>query len=52
MLFLDNDDGGRRAEALAREAFATLQLTAHYPREPGEDWNDVLRASVRAATAS
>lgn len=45
MLFLDHDPGGRRAEALAREAYARLpRIEAHYPPQPGEDWNDVLRA--------
>jgi len=43
VLFLDNDSGGRRAEALAREAFAGLAIEARYPREHGTDWNDVLR---------
>ena len=43
-LFLDNDAGGRRAEALARQAFAHLdRVEACYPPGPGEDWNDVLR---------
>ena len=41
-LFLDNDAGGRRAEALARETFAYLPIEAHYPRRKGFDWNDVL----------
>lgn len=46
LLFLDNDPGGRRAEALAHEAFSNLRhIEAHYPPQPGEDWNDVLRAS-------
>jgi DNA primase len=46
-LFLDHDAGGRRAERLAREAFAGLQrLHVHYPERPGDDWNDVLRASL------
>ena len=44
-LFLDNDAGGRRAEALAREALGHLPIEPHYPRRPGADWNDVLRAS-------
>lgn len=44
VLFLDNDPGGRRAEALAREAFAHLTIEARYPRQSGADWNDVLRA--------
>lgn len=46
VLFLDHDAGGRRAEALARSAFAHLpRIEAHYPPRPGDDWNDVLRAS-------
>ena len=45
LLFLDHDSGGRRAEALARSAFAHLaHVEAHYPKRAGEDWNDVLRA--------
>jgi hypothetical protein len=48
LLFLDNDAGGRRAEALAREAFAHIgRIEAHYPPRGGEDWNDVLRAMQR-----
>ena len=47
LLFLDNDAGGRRAERLARETFGHLPIEAHYPRRAGEDWNDVLRASLR-----
>jgi putative DNA primase/helicase len=43
MLFLDNDDGGRRAEALARGFFEGLPVVAHYPPRRGDDWNDVLR---------
>ena len=47
MLFLDHDQGGRRAEALAREAFGCrLRITAHYPPRPGDDWNDVLRSAA------
>ena len=46
LLFLDNDQGGRRAEALAREAFAYIpSVEARYPCLAGTDWNDVLRAS-------
>ena len=41
-LFVDNDVGGRRAEALARAAFAALTIRVHRPRRPGDDWNDVL----------
>src|SRR5690606_42077994 len=44
VLFLDNDRGGRRAEALARDAFAHLAIEARYPRCAGADWNDVLVA--------
>jgi hypothetical protein len=47
LLFVDNDAGGRRAEALAREAFAHVPtIEARCPRRPGADWNDVLRASL------
>ena len=47
VLFLDNDSGGRRAEALAREAFAHLPIETVHPRRAGADWNDVLRAMLR-----
>jgi putative DNA primase/helicase len=48
LLFLDHDGGGRRAERLARDAFAHVaHIEAHYPEQPGDDWNDVLRASLR-----
>lgn len=48
VLFLDHDDGGRRAERLAMEAFgARLAVHARYPDAPGADWNDVLRAQAR-----
>jgi hypothetical protein len=50
VLFLDNDRGGWRAEALARTAFAHLAIEARYPRRSGADWNDVLRMR-RAANA-
>jgi len=51
-LFLDHDPGGRRAEALARSAFGNIAcIHAHYPDRPGDDWNDVLRASL-ASTRS
>lgn len=50
VLFLDNDKGGRRAEALAREAFGkTIAIEARYPRVAGLDWNDVLRRRCRRA---
>lgn len=50
VLFLDNDAGGRRAEALAREAQggSGVEVEARYPETPGADWNDVLLA--RAAS--
>jgi hypothetical protein len=48
LLFLDNDSGGRRSEALARKAFAHIpSLEAHYPRTAGADWNDVLCGELR-----
>jgi hypothetical protein len=47
LLFLDHDDGGRRAEQLARQAFAHVaHVEAHHPERPGDDWNDVLQASA------
>jgi DNA primase len=50
VLFLDHDSGGRRAERLAREAFAHVPvIDAHVPERAGEDWNDVLRRGGRAA---
>ncbi|TMJ12594.1 MAG: virulence protein [Alphaproteobacteria bacterium] len=50
VLFLDNDPGGRRAERLARDAYAHLPtIEAHYPPRVGDDWNDVLRAKSAAA---
>jgi putative DNA primase/helicase len=42
LLFLDNDAGGRRAEALARAAYPHLAIEARYPPRTGEDWNDAL----------
>lgn len=52
LLFLDHDSGGRRAEALARQAFAHIaRIEAFYPPRRGDDWNDVLRASAAAAGA-
>lgn len=51
ILFLDRDPGGRRAETLARTAFAHLdRIEARYPAQAGEDWNDVLRASISGRT--
>jgi len=45
ILFLDNDPGGRRAEALAREAHrgTAVRIETRFPEAPGADWNDVLR---------
>jgi hypothetical protein len=43
VLFLDHDAGGRRAEALARQAFGQrLPIETRYPDRPGDDWNDAL----------
>ncbi|WP_114952238.1 DUF7146 domain-containing protein [Sphingosinicella terrae] len=47
VLFLDHDAGGCRAEALAREAYAHLDIEVRRPRLAGADWNDVLRAMRR-----
>lgn len=47
-LFLDNDAGGRRAEALARGAHGDVpSIEAHFPPRTGDDWNDVLRRHAR-----
>ena len=46
-LFLDHDEGGERAEFLARETFAHFPIKVHVPPRAREDWNDVLRASRR-----
>lgn len=44
VLFLDNDKGGQRAEALARKAFEDrVAIEVQRPRMSGLDWNDVLR---------
>lgn len=45
ILYLDSDRGGRRAERLARGfyAHASFSIEAIYPKNQGEDWNDVLR---------
>ncbi len=49
LLFLDHDSGGRRAETLARAAFAAIPaIETHMPKRPGFDWNDVLMARLRA----
>jgi hypothetical protein len=48
LLFLDHDEGGRRAERLARAAFAHVpRIEVHVPDRPGDDWNDILMASSR-----
>jgi DNA primase len=50
VLFLDHDRGGGRAERLAREAFGhVLHIETQVPTRPGDDWNDVLRASSSTA---
>jgi putative DNA primase/helicase len=47
LLFLDNDPGGRRAEALARLANPHIpSIEPFYPDGAGDDWNDVLMASA------
>lgn len=50
ILFLDNDDGGRRAETLARAALQArpTAIEARRPGRPGADWNDIWleRAAV------
>lgn len=52
LLFLDHDAGGRRAEALAREAFAHVpHIQVHVPERPDDDWNDVLWASLQGGEA-
>ena len=48
ILFLDHDEGGHRAERLAREAFPTLCIASRMPAVAGEDWNDVLRREREA----
>jgi hypothetical protein len=53
LLFLDNDSGGRRAETLARKAFAHIRhIETRVPGRPGDDWNDMLSASLRSAARS
>jgi hypothetical protein len=47
VLFLDHDAGGRRAEALARDAFPPLRISCRHPGQIGADWNDVLKAERR-----
>lgn len=47
-LFLDHDSGGARAELLAREAHPSMLIKVHVPPRPGDDWNDVLRATRHA----
>lgn len=50
VLFLDHDRGGRRAERLAREAFPHIpRIEMRVPDRSGDDWNDVLRASLPPA---
>ncbi|HJP69977.1 MAG TPA: toprim domain-containing protein, partial [Sphingomicrobium sp.] len=42
-LFLDNDDGGRRAELLAAKNFSHLPIQVHFPERDGADYSDILR---------
>lgn len=52
LLFLDHDSGGRRAQRLARMAFAHVaRIEVLVPGKEGEDWNDVLRRMVPVAPA-
>ena len=50
-LFVDNDAGGHLAEERAREAYACegRLIVTRRPELTGDDWNDVLMRSVRAA---
>ncbi|UVI38215.1 MULTISPECIES: DUF7146 domain-containing protein [Qipengyuania] len=50
-LFVDNDAGGRLAEERARNAYACegRLIVTRRPQQTGDDWNDVLMRSVRAA---
>jgi DNA primase len=50
-LFVDNDAGGRLAEERARKAYACegRLIVTRRPELTGDDWNDVLMRSVRAA---
>ncbi len=46
VLFLDHDQGGRRAEAIARVTYDHLRIETHWPPRRGDDWNDVVRARL------
>lgn len=48
-LFVDNDAGGRIAEARAREAYshADRRVVTYCPERAGDDWNDVLMRRMR-----
>ncbi len=50
-LFLDADVGGRLAERRAREIHTRpgLTIVSRSPEREGQDWNDVLKASPKAA---
>lgn len=51
LLFIDHDQGGRRAERLAREALAHVpRVEVQVPERPGDDWNDVLARGAAAAS--
>ncbi|MGE5564283.1 MAG: toprim domain-containing protein [Bacillota bacterium] len=52
LLFLDNDAGGRRAERLARAAFAVPRIHARYAPRAGSDWNDELRSAAKLDCSS
>jgi hypothetical protein len=50
-LFLDADVGGRLAERRARQIYTRpgLTIVSRSPEREGQDWNDVLKASSKAA---
>lgn len=52
ILFLDHDEGGRRAEILARRALGgtAVEIDARYPPVSGFDWNDTLRGLAAPLT--
>lgn len=57
VLAVDNDDGGRKLIEAVRQALATAgfpagRITEHLPDNPGDDWNDVLKASRLQGPAS
>ncbi len=52
LLFLDQDAGGRRAEALVRSRLGEqVAIEARYPPRNGDDWNDVLAREAARSSA-